>query len=94
MTLTPTDANVVANALEQFIREELLYDREELELDRRTHLLQSGYIDSMGIFRMIDFIEQQFDIALQPSEIQVEHFRDIDSICALIQKGIQKGGAR
>ena len=44
-----------------------------------------GMTDSMGIFRLIDFIEQEFGVALQPSEIQVEHFRSIDSIFALVK---------
>jgi len=84
MTPTQGDSTII-NALEQFIREELLYDRDDVVLDRETQLLQQGYVDSMGIFRLIDFIEQEFGVALQPSEIQVEHFHSIGSIHALVQ---------
>lgn len=85
MTHTQSESATITTALATFIREELLYDREDVQLDRQTQLLKEGYVDSMGIFRLIDFIEQEFGVALQPSEIQVEHFRDIDSILALVQ---------
>lgn len=85
MTPTQGDSTAIIDALKTFIREELLYDRDDVVLERDTQLLQQGYVDSMGIFRLIDFIEQEFGVALQPSEIQVEHFRSIDSIFDLVQ---------
>ena len=85
MNPTQGDSITIINALETFIREELLYDRDDVVLDQETLLLQQGYVDSMGIFRLIDFIEQEFGVALQPSEIQVEHFRSIDTIFALVK---------
>ena len=39
----------------------------------------------MGIFRMIDFLEREFGIVIEPQDVQVKHFQDINSICALVQ---------
>lgn len=84
--MPPTqDERTIICALENFIREDLLYDREDVQLDRETQLLEKGFVDSMGIFRLICFIEEEFGVDLEPSEIQVEHFRNIESIMALVQ---------
>ena len=80
------DSATITAALQGFIQEDLLYDREDLILDEQTQLLQERLVDSMGIFRLIDFIEQEFGLAIQPSEIQVEHFQSIASIRTLIEQ--------
>lgn len=87
MQQTRPDSATITAALKDFIQEDLLYDREDLVLDDQTPLLQEGLVDSMGIFRLIDFIEQEFGLAIQPSEIQVEHFQSIGSIRAMIERG-------
>jgi acyl carrier protein len=84
MTPAASDGDIICS-LETFIREDLLYDRDDVQLDRNTQLLEKGLVDSMGIFRLICFIEENFGVELQPSEVQVEHFRDMDSIVALVQ---------
>jgi len=88
MSPAPSDGAIIP-ALAKFIREDLLYDRDDVELDPETRLLEKGLVDSMGIFRLICFIEEEFGVELQPSEVQVEHFGSIQSIVALVQSRAQ-----
>jgi len=83
--MTSTATVDTAEQIRQFILEELLYDRDDVELDDQTALLETGVVDSMGIFRLIDFIEAQFGLPIQAEDIRVEHFQNIDAIGAFIR---------
>lgn len=87
--MNKASANSINTELFTFIAEELLFDRDADELsglDSDSRLLEEGYLDSMGIFRLIDFIEREYGVALQPSEIQVEYFQSINTIKKLIER--------
>lgn len=48
-------------------------------------LLEEEIIDSLGIFTLIGFIEDQFGVSVEPEEINLENFQSLDSITALVE---------
>lgn len=90
MSQALTDKAAISDALLGFVKEELLYDQEDLILDEQSQLLKEGLVDSMAIFRLIDFIEQEFGLAIQPAEIQAERFQSIASISDLIMQASEE----
>jgi acyl carrier protein len=58
----------------------------ELEgLDPTESLISGGIIDSIGILKLVGFIEEQWDVQLGPEEISLENFDTLNSIVKLIQ---------
>ena len=49
-------------------------------------LVTTGLVDSMGIFRLVDFLETTFGIRIAADEILQENFRTIDAIEAYVAR--------
>ncbi len=46
--------------------------------------MTGGILDSIGILRLVSFLEEQFDIRIEPHESGVDHMDTIGSIAALV----------
>ena len=55
-------------------------------------LLDSGLIDSTGIFELVAFIEETFGVKVEDEEIVPEHFETAAQIAAFVDR--KKTGAR
>lgn len=71
------------NEIRKFIANEFVgTDGVDLEA---VDLLEEEIIDSLGIFTLIGFIEDRFGVSVEPEEINLENFRTLDSITALVE---------
>lgn len=53
---------------------------EILSISEDDDLLGSGIIDSMGIMKLVAFIENEADIKIPPGEIVIENFMNLNAI--------------
>lgn len=67
-----------------YIAEELKWDKPAEELANDFPLLERDVVDSLGIFKIIGFLEDEFDIEVDDEELVPENFETINSIAALI----------
>jgi acyl carrier protein len=67
-----------------YIAEELKWDKPAAELADDYPLLERDVVDSLGIFKIIGFIEDEFDVEVDDEELVPENFETINSIAALI----------
>ena len=74
----------IADALRTHIREEIAYDRAGLTLTDDFPLVEQGIIDSMGILRLVTFIEENFGIALEPEDLMLENFATIEAMSTFV----------
>ncbi len=47
-------------------------------------LLDSGLIDSTGIYELVSFVESEFDVRVNDEEIVPENFESIESIARFV----------
>jgi acyl carrier protein len=64
------------NRLTDFIKQELLHGR-AVKLDPEMDLLSAGVIDSLGILRMVAFMEEQFGVKVADEDVVFENFQNI-----------------
>ncbi len=69
-------------ALQQFITSELLNGRQALAPD--DNLLTTGLVDSLGMLRLVAFIEERFATRVPPQDITIENFRSVNQIAAYL----------
>ena len=62
-----------------FIQTQLL-DEETTPLAADDDLLGSGLIDSIGIMKLIGFLENEFDVKIPPEDMVIEHFMTVGDI--------------
>ncbi len=54
-------------------------------------IIESGLIDSLGLFKLIAYIEEHYPVSIAPEEILFENFATLAQIAALIEGKTGKG---
>jgi len=72
--------------IKEFIMTEVNPDRNLVEIDDDEPLVDSEIIDSLGILKIMAFLDEEFGIDLSAEQIKLENFKNVTSICSLIEK--------
>ena len=73
----------IEDSVRQFVAEKLAWDgREELTDD--FPLIKNHVLDSMGILRLVTFLERQYRVSIHEEELVPEHFGTISDIARLV----------
>lgn len=56
------------------------------QLDDEQDLLQSGIVDSLGILELVNFLAEEFDIAVSDDELLPENFSSIRSLTGFVER--------
>jgi acyl carrier protein len=70
--------------LKQFIKDDLAPEHDLGDLDAYKPLLESGIIGSLGILRLVVFIEKQFHVRLEDEDLIPENFETLLAISEII----------
>lgn len=73
----------ISQSLTNYLKSEL--NQKQVIVTAETPLIEAGLIDSLSIFQLILFMEVQFSIKIQPEDISVENFENINSLNVLVQ---------
>ena len=63
-----------------FVVDELLLDPDDTDLTIDDELLMSERIDSLGLMRLIAFVDEEFSVKVPYEDILIENFRSIEAI--------------
>ena len=77
----------IGTTVNKFISKNFLFD-ESKSVPENDSLLGSGVIDSTGILELIAFLEQEYNVKFEDSELVAENFDSINKIKAFISKKI------
>jgi acyl carrier protein len=69
----------------KYIQENLLGGKGTIELLPEDDLLGSGLLDSMGVMRLVGFVEETFNIKIPPEDIVIENFMDVKAIMNYVE---------
>jgi acyl carrier protein len=74
----------INDQIRTYIASELGWDKPASELTDDYELLEKDVVDSLGIFKIISFIEEEWDVEVEDDELVPENFETINSIAGLI----------
>jgi len=69
----------------QFIIKELHNNAEDVEILPEDDLLGSGLVDSMGMMRVIQFLEETYDFKIPPQDMTIEYFMTVEAMTTYIK---------
>jgi acyl carrier protein len=55
-------------------------------------LVANGVIDSLGLLRVVSWLENRFDIPMDEVDISEQDFVSVDAICAFVERTVGLGG--
>ncbi|MBV2358170.1 acyl carrier protein [Thalassococcus sp. CAU 1522] len=71
-------------ALRIFIAEEFALDIPADRLTPDLDLIETGIVDSLGVLKLIAFLEGEYDLTITPDELDADLYRSIGQIEALV----------
>lgn len=74
----------IAEKIHAYITEAFLYDREDFLLTNDLPLIDQRVIDSLGLLRLITFLEETFGITLDPEGIVLDNFETINVVADVV----------
>jgi acyl carrier protein len=72
--------------IKHYIQSELVKDKKHAALSDGDPLIESGIIDSLGIMKLIGFLEDKVSIQISDEELTPENFATVAAIVSLVQK--------
>ncbi len=73
------------NIIIDFIKVEILSNSEH-QLNIKDELLEKGIVDSMGMMRLVLYVEKKFEIKVRPEHMTFENFKNVESIVNYITR--------
>ena len=70
----------------EFIKTQLVREKTMKNIGRGDDLIESGIIDSLGILKLLEFLESKFSIHIADEELIPENFHSIESIESFISR--------
>ncbi len=75
-----------------FITDEFLPGADPAELPADYDLLATGVVDSLGLLKVIAWIEDRFEVAIDDLELDPDGFRTVAAIDAFVARATQTVG--
>jgi acyl carrier protein len=86
MSETDSKTDQITNEVLSFISIELIGDDESVTLSSDVDLLGSGLVDSLGIMRLVAFLEETYATSVPPEDVIIDNFLTINSIVAYVHR--------
>lgn len=78
------------DSIARFISDELLRGR--MTIGHDDDLLATGMIDSLGMVRLVGFIEKSFGYRVPPKDFTIENFETVAVIGAYLERSLDGSG--
>lgn len=78
-----------AATIERFLRERYQIREDDEGFTRRVNLWEEGYVDSVGVVEVIEFLERTFAIRIPDEVLFSEGFTYIDGMAAFVESSLE-----
>ena len=72
------------NEIVEFLLQEFYADREDATLTPEDNLLEGGMIDSVGMMKLIQYLEETYTIKVDPIDMTFQNFINVNAMVELI----------
>ncbi len=80
----------IGDTLIEYVSEELLSGQTRVGPD--DNLLSEGMVDSLGMLRLVGFIEESFGVKVPPQDFVIENFRSVGVLSDYLQRRLADAG--
>ena len=80
------DRQGIHDTVKTFILEQFLPGEDPNELTEDTPLMTTGILDSLATLKLVTFLEEKFDIAVEAHEADAENLNTLELITDLVAR--------
>ena len=77
-------SSALKDQIREFIMENLAHAKGITSFTDDENLMESGVVDSLGIFRIVSFLEEELHVRVSDEEINAETLQSVNSIEKLV----------
>jgi len=81
---TPATQSVLKDQIREFIQVQLAEPKGIASFADDESLMETGVIDSLGIFRLVSFLEEDLRVRVSDEEINAETLKSVNAIEELV----------
>ncbi len=71
-----------------FVKNHIIDENETILLKDNTQLIDGCIIDSMGMIKLLTFLEEELSVKIADDELNPDNFKNIVSICKIVEKNL------
>jgi acyl carrier protein len=79
----PATGSAFAERLTAFIQGAVISEDDVIGND--TDLLLTGLVDSLGVVMIVEWIEAELSVVIDPADVVLEHFQTIDAMLGFVR---------
>jgi acyl carrier protein len=83
-TVNQAQSSALKSQIREFIMENLAHAKGITSFSDEENLMESGVVDSLGIFRIVSFLEEELHVRVSDEEINAETLQSVNSIEQLV----------
>jgi acyl carrier protein len=72
--------------IEAFVRAQFAISPTDPSFERSADLFEGGYIDSVGIVELLDFLGEEFGVELPESDLLSDDFSTVEGLAAIVRR--------
>src|SRR5215216_3412445 len=76
--------------VKDYVNRELAEEGKETDLKEEENLLANGIVYSLGVLKLVSFIENEFNVQVPDEDVTVNNFRSLKSIGEYLEKRKQR----
>jgi acyl carrier protein len=84
MAIEQSASATAKDQIREFIQKDLASAKGISSFSDNESLMENGIIDSLGIFRLVAFLEETFRVRIGDEEITAENLKSVDAIEQLV----------
>jgi len=79
--------------IRSFIESNLLVADDDVTFMDSDNIFHMGYVNSLFAMKLLNYVEQEFNIRVENEELDIQNFSSVDNIVRLLEKklhGVQR----
>jgi acyl carrier protein len=76
----------IAGRLEVFVKEQFNISPTDQTFSRDADLLDGGYIDSVGVVELLEFVSTEFGVEVPETDLLSDDFTNIEGIARIVAR--------
>ncbi len=89
MSARPRDPEPAADIIERFLRARYRISSDDPGFSRRVNLWEEGYVDSVGVVEVIEFLERTFTTTIPEDALFSPDFACVDGMAAVVERSLE-----
>ena len=78
----------IEHRIEGFIRTQFSVSPTDPGFGREVDLFEGGYVDSMGIVELLEFLDKEFDVEIPDDDLLSDDFSSIGGIARMVSRNL------